>query len=141
MREVINWPLRVWLLFVLLNLSIIVAVGVALSNTVLLILGLTLAAATLALSISSRLTLIVSDGFLSVGRAQIENKYIKEVYILDESAMAYERGAGLNPRAFLALRFWVKTGVKILLNDPLDPTPYWLVSTRRAQELKEKIGK
>jgi hypothetical protein len=141
MREVINWPLRVWLLFVLLNLSIIVAVGVALSNTVLLILGLTLATATLALSISSRLTLIVSDGFLSVGRAQIENKYIKEVYILDESAMAYERGAGLNPRAFLALRFWVKTGVKILLNDPLDPTPYWLVSTRRAQELKEKIGK
>jgi hypothetical protein len=141
MREVINWPLRVWLLFVLLNLSIIVAVGVALSNTVLLILGLTLAAATLALSISSRLTLIVSDGFLSVGRAQIENKYIKEVYILDESAMAYERGAGLNPRAFLALRFWVKTGVKILLNDPLDPTPYWLISTRRARELKEKIGK
>ena len=141
MREVINWPLRVWFLFALLNLSIIVAVGVALSNTALLILGLTLATVTLALSISSRLVLIVSDGLLSVGRAQIENKYIKEVHILDETAMAYERGVGLNPRAFLALRFWVKAGAKILLNDPSDPTPYWLVSTRRAQELKEKIGK
>ncbi|MFM1788877.1 MAG: hypothetical protein RLZZ12_226 [Actinomycetota bacterium] len=141
MREVINWPVRVWLLFALLNLSVLVAVGVALSNTALLILGLTLATASIAFSKSSRLVLILSDGLLSVGRAQIEIKYVKDVLVLDESAMAYERGAGLNPRAFLALRFWVKTGVKIALNDPLDPTPYWLVSTRRAQELKEKIGK
>ncbi len=141
MREVINWPIRVWLLFALLNLSVLVAVGVVLSNIALLILGLILAAASIAFSISSRLVLMVSDGCVSVGRAQIEKKYIKEVLILDEAAMAYERGAGLNPRAFLALRFWVKTGLKIMLNDPLDPTPYWLVSTRSAQELKDKLGK
>jgi hypothetical protein len=40
----------------------------------------------------------------------------------------------------MALRFWVSTGVKIEINDPLDPTPYWLVSAKRAPALAEALS-
>ena len=55
--------------------------------------------------------------------------------------MKHERGPGLNPRAFLAIRFWIKGGIKVTLNDARDPTPYWLVSTKKAEEIKSALGK
>jgi hypothetical protein len=38
-------------------------------------------------------------------------------------------------RAHLVLRPYIKTAVEITLDDPDDPVPYWLVSTRRPQQL------
>ncbi len=141
MREVISWPIRVWLLFIFLNGAILISVGVALSNAVLALLALALFSLTLFFSFSSRLYLIASSQFLSVGKAGIETRFIKEVIPLNESEMKYERGSGLNPRAYLALRFWVKGGMKVLLDDSRDPTPYWLASTKRADEFKKYLGK
>ncbi|MGW9267500.1 DUF3093 family protein, partial [Gordonia terrae] len=40
----------------------------------------------------------------------------------------------------LVHRSWVKTMVLIVLDDPDDPTPYWLVSTRRPAELLAALG-
>lgn len=141
MREVINWSIRVWLLFIFLNGAILVSVGVALSDSVLALLAFALFALTLFFSFSSRLQLIASSQFLSVGKAGIETRFIKEVIPLNESEMKYERGSGLDPRAYLALKFWVKGGMKVLLDDPRDPTPYWLASTRQADEFKKYLGK
>lgn len=141
MREVIKWSIRVWLIFVFLNAAIIISVGVALSNSALALLALALFALTLFFSFSSSLQLIASSQSLRIGKAEIEARFIKEVIPLNESEMKYERGYGLNPRAYLALRFWVKDGMKILLDDPRDPTPYWLVSSRRANEFKKYLGK
>jgi hypothetical protein len=45
------------------------------------------------------------------------------------------RGVDLDARAFLKIRPWVKPVVRIELDDDNDPTPYWLVSTRRPKEL------
>jgi hypothetical protein len=141
MREVINWSIRVWLLFIFLNGAILISLGVALSDSALALLALVLLILTLYFSHTSRLRLIASTQFLSVGKAEIELRFIKEVIPLNESEMKYERGSGLNPSAYLALRFWVKGGMKVLLDDPRDPTPYWLVSSRRADEFKKYLGK
>lgn len=141
MREVINWSIRVWLLFIFLNASIIIAVGVALSDLALAILAFALMALTLFFSFTSRLRLIASNKSLIVGKAEIESRYIKELVPITEEEMKHERGAGLDPRAYLAIRFWVKGGMKVILNDPRDPTPYWLVSSRRASEFKIFLGK
>jgi hypothetical protein len=135
MREVINWSIRVWLLFIFLNASIVIAVGVALSDLALAILAFALMALTLFFSFTSRLRLIASNKTLIVGKAEIESRYIKAVIPLNEEEMKYERGAGLDPRAYLAIRFWV------MLDDPRDPTPYWLVSSRRASEFKTYLSK
>jgi hypothetical protein len=33
------------------------------------------------------------------------------------------------------IRGWVDPVVRVTLEDPDDPTPYWLISTRRPEEL------
>lgn len=88
-----------------------------------------------ALSESTPLEIAYENEILRVGRAQIERKYISSIEALDAEAMRITRGPKADPAAYLALRFWVATGVKITINDPKDPTPYWLVSTKRAEKL------
>jgi hypothetical protein len=38
------------------------------------------------------------------------------------------------------MNFWVKTGVKVALQDKNDPTPYWLISSRKATELVKALS-
>jgi len=59
---------------------------------------------------------------------------------LDVAAMRHELGPGLDGRAYVCLRAWARTGVRVALDDPADPTPYWLISTRRPQLLVEALG-
>jgi len=54
--------------------------------------------------------------------------------------MALTRGRNIDPRSWMALRFWVSTGVKIVIADPQDPTPYWLVSTKKATALAAALN-
>jgi hypothetical protein len=44
-------------------------------------------------------------------------------------------GRDADPLAFVIQRPWVPGGVRIDLDDPDDPTPYWFVSTRHPDEL------
>ena len=44
-------------------------------------------------------------------------------------------GVEADARAHLVLRPYVASAVEITLDDPADPVPYWLVSSRRPQEL------
>ena len=46
------------------------------------------------------------------------------------SAKSAALGRQLDPAAFVANRSWVGPLVLVVLDDPDDPTPYWLVSTR-----------
>jgi hypothetical protein len=47
----------------------------------------------------------------------------------DEARAA--KGVGLDARAWVVIRPWVKPAVRIHVNDPEDPAPYWLVSTTK----------
>jgi hypothetical protein len=51
-----------------------------------------------------------------------------------------ERGSNLDSRAFLALKSGLPGLVKIEVTDDEDPTPYLLISTRRASELVELLN-
>ena len=44
-------------------------------------------------------------------------------------------GVGAHPLAFVVQRPWIGGAVQVLLDDPADPTPYWVVSTRHPVEL------
>jgi len=83
-------------------------------------------------SLSTPLRIEVSNKKVCVGRAEIEREFITAVHDLDSRQMALTRGRDADPRCWMALRFWVGTGVKIEISDPKDPTPYWLVSTKKA---------
>jgi len=89
----------------------------------------------------SRLIIEVKDGKLFVAGAKIEKKYIGEVSALNSSEMKRLRGRDANAIAFTEVRFWVKGGVKIDVNDANDPVPYWLVSSKHTEKLVSAINK
>jgi hypothetical protein len=72
---------------------------------------------------------------IRVGRASIEHVYIADCRALDAEQTSRRAGVEADARAHLVLRPYVKTAVEITLNDQDDPIPYWLVSSRRPQQL------
>jgi hypothetical protein len=80
-------------------------------------------------------TIEVTDDELRAGRAHISRRHVASAagYRGDEARA--ERGVRLDMRAWLLLRGWIDPVVRIELDDPADPTPYWLVSTRHPDEL------
>ena len=72
---------------------------------------------------------------LIAGRARLPLSVISGADAFHGDEAQLERGQRLDARAWLLLRGWVGPVLRIQLNDPADPTPYWLVSTRRPEEL------
>lgn len=85
--------------------------------------------------LAARLDVRVDAAGLSVGRATLPWSAIGTVATLASDEAARVRGPGADPRAYLGLRGWVATAVRVEVADPADPTPYWYVSTRRPDAL------
>jgi hypothetical protein len=88
----------------------------------------------------SVLEIVVINNWLYVGNAKIECKHIKKVTALPKEEFLKLRGQNADPAAFNATRFWVSTGVKVELKDKNDPTPYWLIATRKSKKLAEALN-
>jgi hypothetical protein len=82
----------------------------------------------------------VADGRLRAGRAEISLDETGVAIGATDAAARVERGTGLDARAHLVIRGWVKHVVRVPIVDPADPTPYWLVSTRRPKERAAAIN-
>jgi hypothetical protein len=63
-----------------------------------------------------------------------------EARVLTGEELRHELGPGLDARAHLCLRGWIGSAVRVELVDLQDPTPYWVVSTRRPQELVAAVA-
>ena len=72
---------------------------------------------------------VVAEG-LQAGRALLPWAAMGEVGVLDPAAAGLLRGRDADPRAYLLLRPWVQPAVRVGVEDPRDPAPYWYVSTR-----------
>jgi hypothetical protein len=125
-RERLTVPVIWWVLAGLFSLSVLVAVGAYL--------GPTWGFGTSIFASASILT-SVDARELRVGRASIEHRYIAGCRPLDAEETRRHAGVEADARAHLVLRPYVKTAVQITLDDPDDPVPYWLVSTRHPQQL------
>ena len=77
----------------------------------------------------------VTDGELRAGRARLPLDVIATAEGFEGADATLQRGQKLDARAWLLIRGWVSPVAKISLDDANDPTPYWLVSTRRPAEL------
>ena len=86
-------------------------------------------------SFKSRLDIVVINNWLYVGNAKIECKFIKKAIVLNKTDYLRVRGPKADPASFSATRFWISTGVKVELSDKSDPTPYWLISSRKGKAL------
>lgn len=67
---------------------------------------------------------------LWVGPAHIPTNVISRSAEVPRSAKSAAMGRQLDPAAYVVHRAWVGPLILVVLDDPDDPTPYWLVSTR-----------
>ena len=68
---------------------------------------------------------------LWVGDAHLPVSVISRSAEVPRSAKSAALGRQLDPAAYVVHRAWVGPMVLLVLDDPDDPTPYWLVSCRR----------
>lgn len=77
----------------------------------------------------------VGDGVLTAGRARIPVRFLGEGRVLDRDGVRIALGPGSDARDYVVLRSWLPGAVSVAVSDPADPTPRWLVSSRRPAEL------
>ncbi len=77
----------------------------------------------------------LSDGELWVGPAHIPIRHLGQVQVIPPSAKRRTLGPDLDPAAFVLHSAWIGPVLRVELTDPQDPTPYWVFSVRRAEEL------
>lgn len=76
---------------------------------------------------------------LRAGAAHLPVPVIARAATIPASAKSAALGRQLDPAAFVQHRPWVGPMVLVVLDDPDDPTPYWLISTRRPKRLLEAL--
>ena len=87
----------------------------------------------------SRIRIAVTAGEFRVDDARLPVAVIADVVPLDAAGKRELLGVGAHPLAFVVQRPWIGPAVQVLLDDPADPTPYWVVSTRRPVELAKAL--
>ena len=133
-------PLKVWVFIIGMSISIYLAIWAPLGVMPALLMTLLFFAGFLAVLNKMQTRVFISKDYLYANKAKIEIKYIKKVIPLNKSEFRDLNGVSADPAAFLATNFWTNTGVKIELKDKTDPTPYWLISSKRATEIAEKLN-
>jgi hypothetical protein len=77
----------------------------------------------------------VVGGSLLAGDAKIPVSALGEAHVLDAEEARAWRTVKADPRAYMLLRAYVPTALRVEITDPSDPTPYVYVSTREPERL------
>lgn len=134
--ERLGVPLRWWAQGTMLVALVWLAVAVSAPAPVAWVLtavGLVVMTALLLVVGSPRVEVV--DGTFRAGRAHIAAEHLGEAVALDADQTRRVAGVDADARAYLLLRPYLKRAVKVEITDPADPAPYWLVSTRRPEDL------
>lgn len=140
MREVMRWPIWLTFLVTCFDLSILLAIWASLGDLATFITAVILIISTIYFYHATSLTLELNSERLRAGKANIEVKYLKKAEVLSKEDMSFHRGAGINPQAYLALRFWIKKGLKVEIADLRDPTPFWLISSKYPERFLDRLN-
>ena len=140
-KEVLRPPIWVLAFIYFLFLSIVLSIWAVFDNRVTFA---TLAISTIALiwiAIAMKSEITFDGDILRIDQAKIERKYLGQVTVLDRTAMRLLRTRDADPAAYLAIKFWEPKGLRIDLNDPRDKTPYWLVTSKRGEEIAALLNR
>lgn len=75
------------------------------------------------------------DAQLWAGPAHLPVSVVQRCAAVPKSAKSAAMGRQLDPAAYVLHRSWVGPMVLVVLDDPDDPTPYWLVSSRHPERV------
>ncbi len=138
--ERINWPSWLWAFLAVMVGSMYLTIWAPFGHLSATVISLLIVISLIYTAKKTALEIVLINEWLYIGDAKIQCKYIKKVSVLDKKQFIKLRGPDSDPAAFNATRFWVTSGVKIELNDKNDPTPYWLVSSKKARLLAAKLN-
>jgi hypothetical protein len=133
------WP-ALWVFIataLVIPASLLVFLPISLPVGVVVALGLY--GAILVVLIGTTATIEVTDSDFRAGRARMPRSVVSRAQAFTGAEATAERGVRLDARAWLLLRGWIPGVVRVELDDPSDPTPYWLVSTRNPEELEAAL--
>lgn len=134
--ERLHVPLRWWALLTMFLATVLLAFLVATPAWAAFAVTGTLALVAVAVLVGYGAARVsVHDGTFRAGRAQIPVSLLGAPVALDAAASHRVAGVDADARAYLLLRPYVKRSVRVPVQDPADPAPYWLVSTRRPDRL------
>ncbi|GAB3710489.1 DUF3093 domain-containing protein [Mariniluteicoccus flavus] len=139
-RERVFVPVWWWLVAGVFVFSVFVAAAFSLGPWPALVLALAGAAVVAAVLVpygSARI--VVDDSGLTVGDSHLEWQWVAGVRHRDAAETRARLRTEADARAHLAVRPFLADSVEVTLDDPADPHPYWLVSSRRATELAAAI--
>ena len=128
-----------WVLSALFSISWLAAVGFYLGPVAGVAAFVASQGLVSAVFLATSVQLEVVGAELRVGRAVLELAYVSAVTGLDPQEAVERSGPKADVRAHLVLRPYAKSAVELTLDDPADPVPYWLVSTRRPAALAQAV--
>jgi len=140
-REVISAPIWLIAFVYFIFLSIVLSIWAALGDTPALVTFIVLTIALTVIYQRTKLVIEIDNEELRVGPARIEKKYIGHCLNLDAPSFKLVRGRNANPAAYLGILFWLPTGITMEVKDSRDSTPYWLITSKRGQELTALLNK
>lgn len=77
---------------------------------------------------------------LRVNQAHLPVSVVSRSAPIPPSAKSAALGRQLDPAAFVLHRAWVGPMLLVVLDDPDDPTPYWLLSSRYPDRVLSALG-
>jgi hypothetical protein len=138
-KEVIRPPFWLIAFIYFMLFSLVLAIWAAFDNTAAInAFAIAIVVGLVAIYIATT-SIIVEDGELRIQRAHIPVKYLGASEVIGKKAFSFERTRGADPAAYFATTFWISEGLKVEVTDTRDKTPYWLISTRKAEELAQAL--
>ncbi len=140
-RETLRAPASWWFLAFLFGLSLgIIPLPMAGPWWALLSLVVGTLLSFWAVAAYGRVVIQVTGTTLKAGPATLPASALGAAVTLDAERARALRTYEADPRAFLLLRSYVMTAVRVEIADPADPTPYLYLSTRRPKELAAAVN-
>lgn len=134
------WPSGgAWFLTIIPGVFTGIAAG-PVNVTLGVVLGLLVTAGVIiALALTTPVVEVRTDGTLRAGRAVLPVRFVTGVEPAIGPRARAMRGVDLDARTHLLLRGWIDPVVRVDLDDPEDPHPAWVVSTRDPEHLARAV--
>ncbi|MFM1986993.1 MAG: hypothetical protein RIS18_1210 [Actinomycetota bacterium] len=139
-REKLTPPVWAWAALVGFCAMLAISFSAVFGNLVAVIVFVFLIFIFIILSFRYSPVIKVDGEFLYANKAKLPLKIIKKVTPLSTSETTKIRGINADPKCFSATTPLISTSIRIDFEDKDDPHTYWLLSTRKAEQLSKVLS-
>ena len=139
-REKLTPPLWGWVALTGFSLMLAISVSAVFGNFVAIIVFLILDVLFIYIAIRFSPVIKVDDQYLYANKAKLPLKIISQATSLNARQTTKIRGVDADPKCFSATSPLINTAIRIDFEDVADPHTYWLLSTRKPEQLSKVLN-